>query len=88
MSLRDWSFAWDDSRKMFSSEPLHNWASHGADGYTYGALVISDHIAGWGSKLKAIEDRNKPQAELKGAHYTFNLEQLHEMVSEQGILRL
>lgn len=28
---------WDDKRATYKSEPLHDWASHGADGYMTGA---------------------------------------------------
>jgi phage terminase large subunit len=41
-ALRSWSFAWDDERKTFSKEPLHDWASHGGDGYSYGAQVMRE----------------------------------------------
>lgn len=30
--LRNYQREWDDDRKVFKSTPLHNWASHGADG--------------------------------------------------------
>jgi phage terminase large subunit len=39
--LREWSFRYDDERKDFSAEPEHNYASHGADAFSYGAQVMS-----------------------------------------------
>ena len=44
MALRDWSFKWDPDRKNYSREPDHNWASHGADAFTYGAQMLRDYI--------------------------------------------
>ncbi len=38
--LISWSYEWDDERKMFSSEPKHDWASHDGDGFSYGCVVM------------------------------------------------
>lgn len=38
--LRAWSYEYNDDSKTFSSEPLHDWASHDGDGYSYGCLVM------------------------------------------------
>lgn len=38
--LREWSFEYDDERKVFSKEPRHDWASHPGDGFSYGAVVM------------------------------------------------
>lgn len=40
--LRSWGYEWDDERKMFSSEPDHNWASHDGDGYSYGCVIMNE----------------------------------------------
>lgn len=39
-ALRSWSYEYDDDKKTFSSEPLHDWASHDGDGFSYGCLVM------------------------------------------------
>jgi len=39
-ALRAWSFEFDEEKKTFSSEPLHDWASHDGDGFSYGCLVM------------------------------------------------
>jgi hypothetical protein len=44
MSLREWSFKYDDVRKTYSREPDHNWASHGADAFCYGAAMLRDYV--------------------------------------------
>lgn len=38
--LRAWSFEFDEEKKVFSSEPLHDWASHDGDGFSYGCVVM------------------------------------------------
>lgn len=45
LALREWAFKWDDERKTFSREPDHNWASHAADAFCYGAAMLRDFIA-------------------------------------------
>jgi phage terminase large subunit len=39
--LRAWSYEYDDKAKIFSSQPLHDWASHDGDGFSYGCLIMS-----------------------------------------------
>lgn len=39
-ALRAWSFEYDEEKKVFSSEPLHDWASHDGDGFSYGCLIM------------------------------------------------
>jgi phage terminase large subunit len=39
-ALRAWSYEWDEEKKVFSSEPLHDWASHDGDAFSYGCLVM------------------------------------------------
>lgn len=38
--LRAWEFEWNDDTNVFSREPVHNWASHPADGFAYGCQVM------------------------------------------------
>lgn len=54
--LRAWEFEYDEENGIFSREPLHNWASHPADGFCYGAQVMSEaeyvkplHEPDWGN---------------------------------------
>lgn len=41
--LRAWSYEYNEETKTFSSEPLHDWASHDGDGYSYGCLIMQLH---------------------------------------------
>ena len=38
--LRAWSYEYNEETKTFSSDPLHDWASHDGDGYSYGCLIM------------------------------------------------
>jgi phage terminase large subunit len=42
-ALRAWSYKYDEEKKIFSSEPEHDWASHDGDGFSYGCLVMQMH---------------------------------------------
>ena len=43
--LREWSYEWNEDTQEFSREPLHNWASHPGDGFSYGAQIMSERAA-------------------------------------------
>jgi len=66
-ALRSWSFKWDDERKVFSAEPNHDWSSHGADAFSYGAQMVMENV------LPAPVPQ-RPEA--RGAHYAFTLDEL------------
>ena len=38
--LRAWRYEYDQEKRMFSSDPVHDWASHDGDGFSYGALIM------------------------------------------------
>ena len=65
LALREWSFKWDDVRRQYSREPDHNWASHAADGFAYGASVMKEIV------------KRPPRPQLpKAAAESFTLNQL------------
>jgi phage terminase large subunit len=70
-ALRAWSFKWDDERKVFSSDPEHNWASHGADAFSYGAQMVRTLIR---------DTRQAERPEFDGRFYPFSLDELHDTV--------
>jgi phage terminase large subunit len=41
-SLRAYQRVWDADKKVFSREPLHNWASHDADAFRMAAIAMRD----------------------------------------------
>jgi phage terminase large subunit len=66
LALREWSYAFNDDTRTYSKDPCHNWASHGADAFTYGALMLRER-----SKAKPKEREPLPQAAAN-----FTLDQL------------
>lgn len=42
--LNGWIFKWDEDLKVFSKEPEHNWASHPADGFSYGCQIMRERV--------------------------------------------
>lgn len=42
--LRSWSFEFDESKKIYSREPKHDWASHPGDAFSYGAQIMSERV--------------------------------------------
>lgn len=78
-ALRAWSFKWDEERKLFSAEPDHNWSSHGADAFSYGAQVVRE-------LLRA--DKPQPTREFDGSFYPFSLDELHETVGYRRDYRM
>jgi phage terminase large subunit len=43
--LRQYQTEWDDEKKIFSDKPLHNWASHYADGFRSLAMAYREVVA-------------------------------------------
>lgn len=81
-ALRAWSFRFDDERKVFSSEPNHDWASHGADAFSYGAQVCQELVRDTTQKPKRVLE------EYDGRFYPFTLEDLFEQHESRDVLRL
>jgi len=38
--LRSWRYEYDEDKKIFSSDPLHDWSSHDGDGFSYGCQIM------------------------------------------------
>jgi len=74
-ALRAWSFKWDEDRKIFSAEPQHDWASHGSDGFSYGAQIVAKALPA---------PQPVPETVLDGKHYPFSLDDLWRLVGRRG----
>lgn len=57
--LRNWSYKYDETRKVFSKEPDHDWASHPGDGFATGAVVMQERVTG---KRKPTKDERREAA--------------------------
>lgn len=53
--LRAWAYKWDDEKRMFSSDPDHDWASHDGDGFTYGCVIMREREQKPEEKLPKFE---------------------------------
>lgn len=42
--LTAWEFEYNDELGVFSREPLHNWASHPSDAFSYGCQVMQEAV--------------------------------------------
>jgi phage terminase large subunit len=42
--LRNWAYKWDDVRRVFQADPLHDENSHGGDAFSYGALIMRETV--------------------------------------------
>lgn len=69
-ALRDWAFAWDDERKIRSSEPEHGWSSHLSESLCYMALILKPYLR---APAKAKREIN-----IKPMNQRYNLNQLFE----------
>ena len=78
-ALRSWSFRWDDERKVFSSEPEHDWASHGSDAFSYGAQMVVEQV---------LPAPKPARPEAQGAHHLFTLDDLWKARESRGAIRL
>ena len=52
--LKNYERKWDAKNQIFSSRPLHNWASHGADGFRTFAMGVKENRT-------RTENRNLPR---------------------------
>ncbi len=52
-ALRSWQYEYNDETKTFSNEPLHDWASHAGDAYSYGCLIMKEREPA--KKIKPLE---------------------------------
>lgn len=43
-ALRSWSYKFDENKKIYSKEPEHDWASHGADAFSYGCQIMAERV--------------------------------------------
>lgn len=82
-ALEEWQYEWNPDTQVYSLNPLHNWASHGSDAFSYGAQVLSYHVKE-AQRMRAKLGVVKKVGEPQGANYAFNLEQLHDNISPRN----
>lgn len=55
-ALRQYQREWDGDRKCFAERPRHDWTSHAADAFRYGALAREARVAEGPRQTHAIEE--------------------------------
>ena len=76
-ALRSWQFKWDEEKKTFSKEPDHDWASHAADAFCCGAVVMQERI---------VEDKKDEKARGVGVGYpSVTLNELWAMAPKRSL---
>ena len=63
--LRQYRRKWNDALKTFSNHPLHDWSSHGADAFRYGAVAVKDRVV---SDKRIVFPEERPFGELMADH--------------------
>ena len=58
-ALRQYQNEWDDDRKCFTEHPRHDWTSHAADAFRYGALALGPRNGDGPRQIHAIEDEDR-----------------------------
>lgn len=82
-ALKHYRYAYDEDRKTFSNNPLHDWSSHSADSFRYMSVVFkhSDQI------MRREKPAMKPVA--RQLNYGFSLDELYSLEeSKSGDRRL
>lgn len=80
-ALRGYKWKWDDVRKVYSREPLHDWASHTSDAFRYLATDVRE-VALSVVRRAAAEKPKAPAA--RPVSYSVTLNQLWDTAPRRG----
>lgn len=75
-ALRAYRYKWNPTTQAFSKQPLHDWASNGADAYRYAALVVK--------ATAEMQPKPKPEPLRNVTHYPVTLDELWEINRQQA----
>jgi len=75
--LRAWEFEWNDDDGVFSREPIHNWASHPSDAFSYGCQILDEAPA----PDKGIESM---RGITVGNHHNVTLEEMWKTTPQRS----
>jgi len=76
--LRAWQYEWNEETRSFSREPLHDWASHDGDGFSYGCQVM---------QTLPVPETPPPPETAKGAE-TMTIQSLIKQVGQRRDTRI
>jgi len=69
-ALKTYRRAWDEDKKAFSNQPIHDWSSHYADVFRYFAIVAQ--------KTKQPNPTQRERVVQTYNHYPYSLDDLYE----------
>jgi hypothetical protein len=72
-ALQAYRYAWDEKKQCYSKEPVHDWASHTADAFRYGAIVVKY------SELRSKKKEAEKKKPLARSPDSFTLDELWEL---------
>jgi phage terminase large subunit len=75
--LRAWEFDFNPDTQAFSRDPLHNWASHPGDAFSYGCQVMEEHAP-------PVEVPADVRSIIVGGHSTVTMNDLWTMNKPKG----
>lgn len=78
-ALRQYHYAFDDKKKIYTNTPVHDWSSHAADAFRGLASVVK--VSGLLTKkspLREFEGPERPADVPRPFHYSQSLDQLWE----------
>ena len=67
-SLRNYERKWDEKNKVFQARPLHNWASHGADGLRTLAVGLREDAVTDNWRIKRLPRKSESDYDMFGGH--------------------
>ena len=76
--MRSYQREWDDTRRVFRKTPLHNWASHAADSFRYGAMSYRNILPE--KKIISLKDTLKQKYTLDEMWKIHNKDMLNRNV--------
>jgi len=68
--LRSYHYRYDEEQRIFSSEPDHDWSSHGADAFMEGAAILADFV-------EPPPQPDPYRQVTQPLHHAFTLDDLH-----------
>jgi len=69
LALKSYHRKYDEEKKIFTDDPVHDWSSHYADMFRYANIVTAPRVHGPDEK----QEKSVVKAAARGVHYGFSL---------------
>jgi phage terminase large subunit len=84
LALKSYHYKYDEERKIFVGEPVHNWASHYADNTRYLSIVANPKAAEQAQKDPYADLISGMSKKPEGVKYGFTLNQIWDLGPTQS----